>query len=116
MQGSTRAKLLRQQQTNAEQTLWYRLRDRRLANYKFRRQLPIGPYVADFVCMSARLIIEVDGGQHAFNTSYDEQRTNFFRQQGYVVIRFWNNEVLQNLEGVLIVILSELKNRETPSP
>ena len=116
MQGSKHAKLLRQQQTNAEHLLWLHLRDRRLANYKFRRQLPIGSYIADFVCMSARLIIEVDGGQHATNTNFDEQRTNFLNQQGYAVIRFWNNEVLQNLDGVLIVVLKELKKRETPSP
>jgi very-short-patch-repair endonuclease len=116
MQGSTQAKSLRQRQTDAEQLLWYRLRDRRLSGYKFRRQLPIGTYIADYVCMSSRLLIEIDGGQHAANAAYDEQRTDFLRQEGYKVIRFWNNDVLQNLEGVLTTILAELKKREAPSP
>jgi len=116
MQGSIRAKSLRQRQTNAEQILWRHLRDRRLNNYKFRRQMPTGTYVADFVCMSARLIVEIDGGQHAVQTHHDEQRTDYLRRQGFKVIRFWNNDVLQNLDGVLIVILRELKKRESPSP
>jgi very-short-patch-repair endonuclease len=73
MQGSKHAKSLRQQQTDAEQALWHQLRSRRLSNYKFRRQMPIGTYVADFVCMSARMIIEIDGGQPAAHTNCDEQ-------------------------------------------
>lgn len=116
MQGSKHAKLLRRRQTDVERMLWYQLRNRRFCNYKFRRQMPIGPYVTDFVCMSARLIIELDGGQHATATSKDESRTDFLRREGYEVIRFWNNEVLQNLDGVLSVILETLKKRETPSP
>jgi len=78
--------------------------------------MPIGPYVADFVCMSARLIIEIDGGQHDAHTNYDEQRTAFLRQEGYEVIRFWNNEVLLNLDDVLTVIIATLRKRGTPSP
>jgi very-short-patch-repair endonuclease len=116
MQGSTQARSLRQRQTDVEQLLWYRLRDRRLAGYKFRRQLPIGTYIADFVCMSARLIVEIDGGQHAANAVYDEQRSDFLRQEGFTVMRFWNNEVLKNPGGVLTTILVELKKREAPSP
>jgi very-short-patch-repair endonuclease len=116
MQGSKNAKLLRQRQTDAEQLLWYRLRSRRLDGFKFRRQMPIDPYIVDFVFMSARLIVELDGGQHAAVTSKDESRTKILRREGYAVIRFWNNEVLLNLDGVLTVILETLKRRETPSP
>jgi very-short-patch-repair endonuclease len=78
--------------------------------------MPIGSYVADFVCMSARLIVEIDGGQHAASVTCDEQQTAFMRQEGYEVIRFWNNEALRNLDGVLTVILAILSKRETPSP
>ena len=116
MQGSQHAKSLRQHSTEVERKLWYQLRDRRLGGYKFRRQMPIGSYVADFVCMSARLIVELDGGQHADNTIYDANRTAFLRGEGYEVVRFWNNEVLQNLEGVLTVILLKLCERQAPSP
>ena len=104
---------LRQTLTDAESLLWYRLRDRRLGGYKFRRQVPLGPYIADFVCISARLIVEVDGGQHAEVKNYDEARTRYLRSKGFRVIRFWNNEVLANLDGVLQVILETLT---LPSP
>jgi very-short-patch-repair endonuclease len=113
MQGSKRANHLRQTLTDAESLLWYRLRDRRLGGHKFRRQVPLGPYVADFVCMSARVVVEVDGGQHAEAKPYDEARTRYLRSKGFRVIRFWNNEVLASLDGVLQVILETLT---LPSP
>jgi very-short-patch-repair endonuclease len=92
--------------TDAERKLWYALRARRFAGFGFRRQAPIGPYVADFVCHGARLIVEVDGGQHAAATrsEKDEIRSRWLAARGYGVIRFWNNDVLTNLDGVLAEI------------
>ncbi len=104
MNNTQKARLLRKSHTDAEKVLWLRLRDRRLEGYKFRRQAPIGPYVADFMCQSSCLIVEVDGGQHAGNREYDQYRTDFLRARGYKVIRFWNNEVTNNLDGVLRTI------------
>ncbi len=112
MQGSEKAKVLRRMQTEAEKLLWYALQGRRLNGYKFRRQAPIGPYVADFLCMTARLIVEVDGGQHAIRRAYDEQRDRYLRNEGYEVVRYWNNEVLENLEGVLTTLTLALSLRE----
>jgi len=103
-----RARALRASITNAERKLWYALRDRRFAGYKFRRQVPMGPYIADFICYSARLVIEVDGGQHA-ESARDGRRDRWFAQNGFRVLRFWNNEVLHNLEGVWMVILEALQ-------
>ena len=114
MQGSCRANELRRNQTEAEKLLWYRLRGRRLSGHKFRRQLPIGPYIADFVCLSARVIVEVDGGQHAEQTAYDAARERYIRKAGFEVLRFWNNEVIENLDGVLHVLLEAL-NRQGAS-
>jgi very-short-patch-repair endonuclease len=109
-----RARSLRVDITNAERKLWYALRDRRFAGYKFRRQVPIGPYIADFVCYSARLVVEVDGGQHA-DSPRDARRDRWFGQNGFRVLRFWNNDVLKNLEGVWTVILETLQ-QPTPHP
>ena len=100
------ARKLRRDQTDAERTLWFRLRDRRLCGMKFRRQVPIDRYVVDFCCESARLIVEVDGGQHAGRSEEDKTRTGALEARGYLVLRFWNNEVLQNMDGVLEVIAS----------
>lgn len=113
-----KALLLRKNQTDAEKALWQRLRNRGLQDLKFRRQVPVGPYVADFLCESARLIIEVDGGQHAENKEYDQYRDDFLRANGYEVIRFWNNEVLGNLDGVLEAITVKLSQGQkiTPHP
>jgi len=108
------ARRLRQRLTDAEQKLWLALRDRRLENYKFRRQVPIGPYIADFACKSSKLIVEADGGQHAVSKS-DERRTKYLEDEGYVVLRFWNNDILENLEGVLHVV-SENLSGIAPSP
>jgi very-short-patch-repair endonuclease len=109
-----RARSLRANITNAERKLWYALRDRRFAGYKFRRQVPVGPYIADFLCYSARLVIEVDGGQHA-ESARDARRDRWFAQNGFRVLRFWNNEVLQNLEGVWTIIFEALQEA-TPHP
>ena len=102
-----RARYLRQHQTNTEAFLWRVLRNRRLADYKFRRQHPIGPFIADFACVELRLVIEVDGGQHA-ESNHDEWRTLWLDAQGWRVVRFWNNDVRQNTEGVITVILGEI--------
>jgi very-short-patch-repair endonuclease len=102
-----RSRELRRNATDAEKLLWKALREK-LSNLKFRRQVPLGPYFADFVSHSARLIVEVDGGQHATAEDYDAARTAFLNDEGYRVIRFWNNDVTQNIEGVLATIASAL--------
>ena len=86
------AKQLRSHMTDAEQRLWYRLRAHRFLDLKFKRQAPIGPYIVDFVCLDHRLIVEVDGGQHAENAS-DRRRDSWLCSEGYRVLRFWNNDV-----------------------
>lgn len=109
----TFARKLRREQTDAERKLWSRLRDRQVCNAKFRRQHPIGSFVADFCCVEAGLIIELDGGQHADNADADEQRTSYLRQNGFRVLRFWNNAVLQNTDAVMDGIARAL---EGPHP
>ncbi|HEV7995753.1 MAG TPA: endonuclease domain-containing protein [Stellaceae bacterium] len=101
------ARRLRHRSTEAERRLWALLRDRRLAGFKFRRQHPIGNYVADFACTRHRLVVEADGGQHADNVA-DERRTILLERQGWRVIRFWNNDILSNAEGVIETILRAL--------
>jgi very-short-patch-repair endonuclease len=102
-----RARELRIRMTDAERKLWFALRDRRFAKFKFRRQVPIGPFIADFVCFEARLVIEIDGGQHAESLS-DKRRDRWFVTSRFRVFRFWNNDVLSNLEGVATVIAEAL--------
>ncbi len=97
-----RAAQLRRNQTDVERRLWFALRDRRLANAKFRRQVPIGPYIVDFLCSEAHLIIELDGGQHG--GPQDLIRQQWLEAQGYVVKRFWNNEVTFDLPTILACI------------
>jgi len=92
-----------------EALLWTRLRSRQLDGAKFVRQHPIGPYVADFCCRAARLVIELDGGQHADDDA-DIARTRVIEANGYTVIRFWNNDVIENIEGVLVEIHGALLN------
>ena len=104
----SRAKELRNNPTEAERILWQHLRLCQLGGYKFRRQQPLGDYIVDFVCFEKRLIIEVDGGQHNSQYLYDERRDAWLEQQGFRVLRFWNNEVLQNIEGVKEVIWQAL--------
>ena len=105
---------MRREPTDVEIKLWNALRDRQLEGYKFRRQVPVAGFIADFMCKDAALIVEVDGGQHAENAGRDEKRTKILNGEGFRVVRFWNNEVLQNLDGVLQELLREL--RATPSP
>ena len=105
------ARALRRNMTDAEQKLWRALRAGQLAGCKFRRQVPVGPYCADFLCYEARLVIEVDGGQHADLRS-DRVRDRWFAENGFRVLRFWNNDVLSNLEGVLTTVLDAV--RESP--
>jgi very-short-patch-repair endonuclease len=107
-----RVRALRVTMTDAERRLWHALRDRRLSGYKFRRQRPIGPFIVDFICIARRLIVEADGGQHA-DSEYDRRRTAWLEACGWQVIRFWNNDILQNTEGVQQMILEAL---EAPSP
>ena len=106
------AKALRSKQTDAEQRLWYHLRAHRFMGLKFKRQKPLGRYIVDFVCLERRLIIEIDGGQHAEQVAYDQHRDAWLRSQGYAVLRFWNNDVMQQLENVLEQIRCSL----SPSP
>jgi very-short-patch-repair endonuclease len=110
------ARKLRRNQTDAERILWFRLRNCRLEGLKFKRQVPIDRYVADFCCSDARLIIELDGGQHATRTGEDANRTRILEAMGYLVLRFWNNDVVQNLDGVLEEILSTVKQHRSEPP
>ena len=107
-----RARTLRKSQTDAEHRLWKLLRAKRLEDWKFRRQLPIGRYIVDFACPAARLIVEADGGQHS-ESLYDAARDRWLASQGWRVIRFWNTDILNNEEGVLTAVLVALS---TPSP
>jgi very-short-patch-repair endonuclease len=107
------ARTLRHNQTDTERELWHLLRRSELAGYKFRRQVPLGPYIADFVCLSARLIVELDGGQHGEQIPHDSERTKWLEAQNFLVLRFWNNQVFEEQEAVLETILSTLT---APSP
>jgi very-short-patch-repair endonuclease len=106
------ARSLRGTSTEAENRLWCFLRDRRFAGAKFRRQVPVGPYVVDFLCVSDWLVVEADGGQHSERTEHDEARTKYLEANGYRVLRFWNNDVMGNIEGVMQAIAMAL----TPGP
>jgi very-short-patch-repair endonuclease len=108
-----RARGLRQAMTDAEQRLWHHLRNRQLSGHKFRRQHDIEHYITDCACTEALLIVELDGGQHADQADYDERRTRHLQARGYRVLRFWNNDVLTNIESVLEVILEGLAS---PAP
>jgi very-short-patch-repair endonuclease len=108
------ARRLRADQTDAETVLWNRLRNRQLDGHKFARQVPIGGYICDFVCREKQVVIEVDGGQHN-ESAADEIRDRRLVANGYKVLRYWNNDVLSNIEGVLITIHAELRG-ESPSP
>ncbi|WP_438748212.1 endonuclease domain-containing protein [Pararhizobium sp. O133] len=102
-------KSMRVDATLAENLLWQALRNSQLEGFKFKRQVPLDGYILDFVCFDARLVIEVDGFQHAENTR-DLARDAFLNGQGFRVLRFWNEEIVRNLDGVCLTILSELKN------
>ena len=110
-----KARQLRRDQTDAEQTLWARLRDRQLCGAKFRRQHPVGPFVADFCCPQRKLVVELDGGQHAEKVAADHKRSRFLEEQGYRVLRFWNHDVLKDTVAVLERI-AEVLNYPHPCP
>src|SRR5215469_6727497 len=110
-----RARTLRRDMTEAERRLWQMLRSRQTEGYRFRRQVPIGGFIADFVCHPARLIVEIDGGQHDSSSEAETSRTRFLEAEGYRVLRFWNNEVLDNREGVRGAIADTL-HHATPTP
>ena len=114
----SRARALRKNPTDVERLLWRHLRMWQLDGYKFRRQQPIGNYIVDFVCLEKRLIIELDGGQHAEQSHYDSERDAWLRDQRFTVLRFWNNDVLMNIEGVARRIFETLKSSPflNPSP
>jgi very-short-patch-repair endonuclease len=108
---------MRASPTDAEQHLWYRLRRKKIGNARFRRQFPIGHYIVDFVCLPARLIVEVDGGQHDVQASADDTRTAWLEAEGFDVIRFWNKDVLGNADGVVERIVEAVSLRiDTPPP
>jgi very-short-patch-repair endonuclease len=94
--------------TDAEKRLWFRIRLRQLGGHYFRRQVSIGDFVVDFACLKEKLVIEVDGGQHDWRKEEDDARTRVLEGRGYRVMRFWNNEVIKNMDGVLQVIAREL--------
>ena len=104
-----RARQLRRESTEVEKRLWRALRSK-LPQFKWRRQMPIGCYFADFACLSEKLILELDGGQHASAGTYDEARTRFIEAQGFRVLRFWNNDVVTNMHGILERIAQELSS------
>jgi very-short-patch-repair endonuclease len=105
------ARQLRISQTEVGKRLWYRIRNRQICGCKFRRQEAIGHYIVDFACFERFLIVELDGGQHATETAKDKRRTMWLESQGYFVLRFWNNDVIENMDGVLQRILQELDKR-----
>ena len=106
---------LRRNSTDADQKLWRYLRNRQLGGHRFRRQQPLGPYIVDFVCLDSKLVVEVDGGQHIERVGCDERRTRWLESQGFRVLRFWNNQVLTEIEGVMQTVMMALAE-EIPSP
>ncbi len=106
------ARDLRRGQTEAERKLWARLRDRRLTGAKFRRQHPVGPFIADFCCPERELVVELDGGQHATRVEADRERTAYLMERGYKVLRFWDNEVICQMDAVM----QRIAGAVTPSP
>jgi very-short-patch-repair endonuclease len=114
--GVRRARQLRKRLTDAERRLWGRLRRKQVDGLRFRHQVPLGPYVVDFLCFEYRLIVEVDGGQHAREPESDARRTAWLEEQGFRVIRFWNNDVLANTDGVVLAIQMALKELPKLSP
>ena len=108
------ARALRRQMTEAEKVMWSKLRDRRLDGVKFKRQKPIAGYIVDFVALDLKLIVEIDGGQHAERAEEDAARTKVLEESGYHVVRFWNHDVLRNIEGVLESLVQELNLSASP--
>jgi very-short-patch-repair endonuclease len=110
------AKAMRRQPTSAEAVIWAALRGARLQGFKFKRQQPIGAYIADFVCFERGLVVEIDGGQHADDVSEDQARSNWLQGQGFRVLRFWNNEVIERKDDVLESIIRALREYPSPQP
>jgi very-short-patch-repair endonuclease len=110
------ARILRKSETLAEKRLWEQLRNRTLGGFKFSRQVPVGSYIVDFACRERRLIVEVDGATHSTEQEliHDNRRTEFLKSEGYAVIRFQNDEVLNGMDEVLTLILQALRNRPRP--
>jgi very-short-patch-repair endonuclease len=104
------ARRLRRNQTEAEKKLWFQLRDRRLGGWKFKRPCPVDRFIVDFLCADANLIIELDGGQHAVRARADARRTEILESLGYMVLRYWNNDVMVNIEGVVEDIATMLQS------
>jgi len=112
-----RGRTVRSAPTDAERKLWWHLRYRvALPDTHFRRQVQLGRYIVDFVCHSLKIVIEVDGGQHSEQSEHDARRSQFLEAEGYRVLRFWNNEVLSNIDGVMEVIQSTVLATPTPTP
>ena len=111
-----RALRMRKSGTDAELRLWRLLRSKHLSDFKFRRQHPVGPYIADFICLDRRLVIEVDGGQHQEQGPYDVKRTSDLEAAGYRVLRFWDNDVLLKTDDVMQAIFQALHASPHPSP
>lgn len=111
-----RSRALRKQSSEAEKLLWQKLRRKQFHGLRFRRQFPLGPYFGDFVCLPARLVIEVDGGQHAevAQADHDKRRTDWLRTENFRVLRFWNPDIFENMDGVLDMIDAAI--REAPLP
>jgi very-short-patch-repair endonuclease len=106
------ARTLRKAPTDAEQVLWRHLRRRQVAAFKFRRQHSVGPYICDFACLEASIIVELDGSQHVEQSDYDARRDSFLRSRGFRVLRFWNNDVLVRTEVVLETLFEALRRPE----
>jgi very-short-patch-repair endonuclease len=111
---SMNARNLGKRQTRAEEFLWRQLRSRQLEDAKFRRQVPLGDYIVDFISFEKKIVIELDGGQHAETTTRDAARDAWLRGRGYNVLRFWDNEVFQNLEGILEVVRKNVASTLSP--
>jgi very-short-patch-repair endonuclease len=103
-----RARKLRKNMTDAERALWLRIRRRQILGYKFRRQQPLGKYILDFVCLESKLIVELDGGQHAVQEEYDSRRSQWLTEQGFRVLRFWNHQVFKESDAVVQAIYNAL--------
>ncbi len=117
MRSTNIARQLRRDLTDAERKFWYHVRGRRLDGWKFRRQVPVSGYVVDFLCPDAHLIVELDGGQHTVQVAADARHTKVLEAAGYLVLRFWNNDVFENIDGVLEEIVATLRpNAPHPSP
>jgi very-short-patch-repair endonuclease len=120
VRGVDKARELRRRQTGAEALLWWPLRDRRLGGFKFRRQRAIGRFIVDFVCPERMLVVELDGGQHLEQAGYDDARTHWLHARGYLVRRYWNDDVLANpdsvLEDILMHVSAPVATAPHPSP